>query len=146
MPKMRRKADLPSKTCAACGKPFAWRKKWGEGLGKRALTVPIAAAHTGWRCRWQAIGLTLPPDTGRGESGMTERVDRAGLQVAQALADFVEQRALPGTGVAGRSLLGWLRRALWRSSGRGSPGCWRRGRGCRIRSTTGKPRAGRKSP
>jgi len=31
---------------------------------------------------------------------MTERVDRAGLQVAQALADFVEQRALPGTGVA----------------------------------------------
>lgn len=28
MPKMRRKADLPQKTCAVCGKPFAWRKKW----------------------------------------------------------------------------------------------------------------------
>lgn len=28
MPKMRRKADLPTKTCAACGRPFAWRKKW----------------------------------------------------------------------------------------------------------------------
>ena len=28
MPKMRRKADLPSKLCAACGQPFAWRKKW----------------------------------------------------------------------------------------------------------------------
>jgi hypothetical protein len=28
MPKMRAKADLPSKTCAACGLPFAWRKKW----------------------------------------------------------------------------------------------------------------------
>ncbi|WP_181705778.1 DUF2256 domain-containing protein [Chthonobacter rhizosphaerae] len=28
MPKMRRKADLPVKTCAACGRPFAWRKKW----------------------------------------------------------------------------------------------------------------------
>ena len=28
MPKMRRKGDLPSKICAACGLPFAWRKKW----------------------------------------------------------------------------------------------------------------------
>lgn len=30
MPKMRRKADLPRKTCATCGKPFAWRKKWAK--------------------------------------------------------------------------------------------------------------------
>ena len=30
MPKMRRKADLPHKTCAACGLPFAWRKKWAR--------------------------------------------------------------------------------------------------------------------
>lgn len=22
------KADLPSKPCAACGRPFTWRKKW----------------------------------------------------------------------------------------------------------------------
>ena len=22
------KADLPTKICAACGRPFAWRKKW----------------------------------------------------------------------------------------------------------------------
>lgn len=28
MGKMRRKADLPEKPCAACGRPFAWRKKW----------------------------------------------------------------------------------------------------------------------
>lgn len=28
MPKMRRKSDLPRKTCAACGLPFTWRKKW----------------------------------------------------------------------------------------------------------------------
>jgi hypothetical protein len=28
MPKMVRKGDLPSKPCAACGRPFAWRKKW----------------------------------------------------------------------------------------------------------------------
>ena len=25
---MRQKADLPSKLCAACGRPFSWRKKW----------------------------------------------------------------------------------------------------------------------
>jgi len=23
-----RKPNLPTKTCVACGKPFAWRKKW----------------------------------------------------------------------------------------------------------------------
>ncbi len=28
--KMRRKADLPQKPCAACGRPFAWRKKWAR--------------------------------------------------------------------------------------------------------------------
>jgi hypothetical protein len=22
------KANLPTKTCATCGKPFSWRKKW----------------------------------------------------------------------------------------------------------------------
>jgi len=25
---MRKKADLPTKICAACARPFAWRKKW----------------------------------------------------------------------------------------------------------------------
>jgi len=25
MPKMRKKSDLPTKSCAACGLPFAWR-------------------------------------------------------------------------------------------------------------------------
>jgi hypothetical protein len=28
MPKMRKKSDLPTKPCAVCGRPFAWRKKW----------------------------------------------------------------------------------------------------------------------
>ena len=28
MPRMRKKADLPTKSCASCGLPFAWRKKW----------------------------------------------------------------------------------------------------------------------
>lgn len=28
MAKMRRKGDLPTKTCITCGRPFTWRKKW----------------------------------------------------------------------------------------------------------------------
>jgi hypothetical protein len=28
MAKMIRKGDLPTKTCATCGLPFAWRRKW----------------------------------------------------------------------------------------------------------------------
>ena len=28
MARMRKKADLPTKVCAHCQKPFAWRKKW----------------------------------------------------------------------------------------------------------------------
>jgi hypothetical protein len=30
MAKMRRKADLPTKICASCARPFAWRKKWAR--------------------------------------------------------------------------------------------------------------------
>lgn len=31
VPKRRvAKADLPSKTCAACSRPFVWRKKWAR--------------------------------------------------------------------------------------------------------------------
>ena len=26
--RMRKKQDLPQKTCLHCGRPFAWRKKW----------------------------------------------------------------------------------------------------------------------
>lgn len=28
--KMRRKSDLPTRLCATCGKPFAWRRKWAR--------------------------------------------------------------------------------------------------------------------
>ena len=28
--KMRKKSELPSKVCAACGRPFAWRRKWAR--------------------------------------------------------------------------------------------------------------------
>lgn len=30
MARMIRKGDLPTKTCQACGRPFAWRKKWAR--------------------------------------------------------------------------------------------------------------------
>jgi hypothetical protein len=30
MARMRSKSDLPSKDCAACGRPFTWRKKWAR--------------------------------------------------------------------------------------------------------------------
>ncbi|MEO0384142.1 MAG: DUF2256 domain-containing protein [Pseudomonadota bacterium] len=30
MAKMRKKANLPTKTCPVCKKPFAWRKKWAR--------------------------------------------------------------------------------------------------------------------
>ena len=30
MPRMRRKAELPTKSCATCGRPFAWRRKWAR--------------------------------------------------------------------------------------------------------------------
>ena len=30
MPKMRKKADLPTKVCPVCGRPFAWRKAWAK--------------------------------------------------------------------------------------------------------------------
>jgi hypothetical protein len=30
MPKMRRKADLPTRICTTCGRPFAWRRKWAR--------------------------------------------------------------------------------------------------------------------
>lgn len=30
MARMRRKGDLPTKPCAHCGLPFAWRRKWAK--------------------------------------------------------------------------------------------------------------------
>ena len=30
MPKGVAKSDLPQKTCATCGRPFSWRKKWAK--------------------------------------------------------------------------------------------------------------------
>jgi hypothetical protein len=30
MARMRRKGDLPVKTCRICARPFAWRRKWAH--------------------------------------------------------------------------------------------------------------------
>ncbi|NBD30043.1 MAG: DUF2256 domain-containing protein [Alphaproteobacteria bacterium] len=30
MARMRRKSDLPQKTCASCGRLFTWRRKWAK--------------------------------------------------------------------------------------------------------------------
>jgi hypothetical protein len=30
MARMRRKADLPTKLCRVCGRPFVWRRKWAK--------------------------------------------------------------------------------------------------------------------
>jgi len=30
MAKMRKKGDMPTKTCPACGLEFTWRKKWAR--------------------------------------------------------------------------------------------------------------------
>jgi|YNPMSStandDraft_1061717.scaffolds.fasta_scaffold106030_2 hypothetical protein len=42
------KAYLPVKVCAACGRPFQWRKKWAHNWDK----VKYCSA----RCRGQAKG------------------------------------------------------------------------------------------
>ncbi|MEB8385950.1 DUF2256 domain-containing protein [Rhodobacteraceae bacterium KMM 6894] len=30
MARMRRKSNLPTKLCAQCARPFAWRRKWAR--------------------------------------------------------------------------------------------------------------------
>lgn len=30
MPRMRKKTELPTRICRACGRPFAWRRKWAR--------------------------------------------------------------------------------------------------------------------
>lgn len=45
---MRRKADLPEKTCPACGRPFAWRRKWARDWDR--------VVYCSERCRRQGRG------------------------------------------------------------------------------------------
>jgi hypothetical protein len=48
MAKARKKADLPTKTCPACGRPFAWRKKWEKVWGE--------VKYCSDRCRGAKLG------------------------------------------------------------------------------------------
>ncbi|MEM1079051.1 MAG: DUF2256 domain-containing protein [Pseudomonadota bacterium] len=54
MGRMRKKSDLPSKTCATCGLPFTWRKKWARDWEQ----VKFCSE----RCRRTARALARPED------------------------------------------------------------------------------------
>lgn len=50
--KMRTKAMLPHKTCACCGLPFAWRKKWARDWDQ--------VKYCSERCRRSGSGNPAP--------------------------------------------------------------------------------------
>ena len=50
--RMRKKSDLPHKTCAHCGLPFTWRKKWEK--------VWDEVRYCSERCRRARPGGTAP--------------------------------------------------------------------------------------
>lgn len=53
--KMRRKSELPTKVCAVCGRPFAWRKKWARDWE--------AVRHCSERCRRDGRRSQAAPGT-----------------------------------------------------------------------------------
>jgi hypothetical protein len=55
MGRMRRKADLPTKVCPACGRPFAWRKAWARDWER--------VVYCSDRCR-RSKGKVTPPAPG----------------------------------------------------------------------------------
>jgi hypothetical protein len=46
MGRMRKKADLPTKTCAHCGRPFGWRKKWARNWAEVRYCSDACRRHT----------------------------------------------------------------------------------------------------
>ena len=58
MARMRRKGDLPTKVCATCGRPFAWRRKWAKDWD--------AVRHCSEACRARR-GRTGPGGDGGGD-------------------------------------------------------------------------------
>ncbi len=52
MPRMVKKADLPTKVCVVCGRPFAWRKAWAKDWD--------AVIYCSDRCRAEKGRVTRP--------------------------------------------------------------------------------------
>ncbi|MDE4095897.1 DUF2256 domain-containing protein [Phaeobacter gallaeciensis] len=50
MARMRKKTDLPTKTCPVCARPFAWRRKWARDWGQ--------VIYCSARCRGMAKGAS----------------------------------------------------------------------------------------
>ncbi|ARE82676.1 DUF2256 domain-containing protein [Roseovarius mucosus] len=59
MPRAPRKSDLPVKTCATCGRPMEWRRKWAR--------VWDEVRHCSERCRRsrKRAGVDEKDPTGR---------------------------------------------------------------------------------
>lgn len=55
--KHKRKADLPQKTCAVCGRPFIWRKKWEKNWDE--------VKYCSDRCRRQRHTVRTPHEEAR---------------------------------------------------------------------------------
>ncbi|MDA8675409.1 DUF2256 domain-containing protein [Alphaproteobacteria bacterium] len=55
MPRMRKKTDLPTKTCPVCGFDFVWRKKWEK--------VWDAVIYCSERCRRNSRSNQSPDST-----------------------------------------------------------------------------------
>lgn len=51
---MRKKSDLPVKTCVACGRPMVWRKAWAK--------VWDEVKYCSDACRKKKGGLSAPPN------------------------------------------------------------------------------------
>jgi hypothetical protein len=47
-----KKGELPTKPCAACGRPFAWRKKWAKDWDR--------VKYCSDRCRRAKSGVNRP--------------------------------------------------------------------------------------
>lgn len=52
--KMRRKADLPEKTCPVCERAFSWRKKWARDWDQ--------VRYCSERCRRSAKTVSPAPE------------------------------------------------------------------------------------
>ena len=67
MPKMRRKADLPTKPCRQCGRPMAWRKAWARSWDE--------VQHCSDRCRAEAKRARQAGPGGDGPEGATRSIE-----------------------------------------------------------------------